>query len=187
MKENIKKYCFGISFLYVISITLLVIVNFLSVPKTIYLKDSEDNLEKFNKLKNEVNTLKESECKTIINDFIKYYEKTSYDDNVLIRDIYDIAMNESPISYYMKFTEKCDITDEEVRHKLANNAVSSSLQLDRIFVKDYFKYEITLKDEFNRMIIEPSFYNQEYIISKYEQLEIIEILIDSIKGGKVNE
>ena len=184
MKEKLKNAFLGCSVIYVISITLLVICNFLTASKTIDLKDSDDNLKKLSELKTEMNLLEESECKNLINDFIKYYEKTSYDGVVVIKDMYELVMDENLLSYYMEVDNACNVSASNINHTLANKVVASSLQMDRIFVKDFFKYEITLKDKFNRMIIEPSFYNQEYIISKYNQLEIIETLINLVKEEK---
>ena len=181
MKDNIKNTIFGISIVYSIVIIVLILINFLNSSVTIDLEDTYDNLKRLAELKTEVSNLKDSECKTAIKDFIEYYEKTSYDNNVNIKDMFHLANQESPISHYVKFSSSCDLKTHESNHSIADKTVEMALQQERIFIKNYFMYEIQIKDIFNRLFIEPSFYTQEYVISKRNQLEIIETLIELAK------
>lgn len=186
MKEKIKKQVFAISIFYSVVILFLMILNITSAVTSIELYDSEENRSKLNEYKKEIATLNQNECTTTINKIIKYYENTSYEGKVELKDIYNIE--EGFLSYFGEMKDNCNLTDEQLKkYNLSNKFISSTIHQEEIFTKYYFQYELNFSDNLNRTIIEPTLYNIEYEISKNTQLEIISILLDISKEVVVNE
>lgn len=186
MKEKIKNQVFAISIFYSVVILVLMISNITSAVTSIELYDSEENRNKLNEYKKEIATLNQNECTTTINKIVKYYENTSYNGKIELKDIYNIE--EGFLSYFGEMKDNCNITDEQLKkYNLSNKFISSTIHQEEIFTKYYFQYELNFSDNLNRTIIEPTLYNIEYEISKNTQLEIISILLDISKEVVVNE
>jgi len=186
MKEKIKNQVFAISIFYSVVILVLMISNITSAVTSIELYDSEENRNKLNEYKKEIATLNQNECTTTINKIVKYYENTSYNGKIELKDIYNIE--EGFLSYFGEMKDNCNLTDEQLKkYNLSNKFISSTIHQEEIFTKYYFQYELNFSDNLNRTIIEPTLYNIEYEISKNTQLEIISILLDISKEVVVNE
>lgn len=186
MKEKIKNQVFAISIFYSVIVIFLMISSLTSATTSVELYDSEENKTKLNEYKKEIATLNQNECTSTINKIVRYYENTSYNGKVDLKDIYNIE--EGFLSYFGEMKDNCNLTDEQLKkYNLPNKFISSTIHQEEMFTKYYFQYELNFSDILNRTIIEPSLYNTEYEISKNTQLEIISILIDISKEVVVNE
>lgn len=180
MKDKIKSQVFAISIFYSVIVIFLMISSLTSVTTSIELYDSEQNKTKLTEYKNEIATLNQNECTSTINKIVSYYENTSYNGKVKLRDIYNIE--EGFLSYFGEMKDNCHLSEEQLKkYNLSNKYISTTIHQEEMFIKYYFQYEMNLKNKSNREIIEPILNNIEYEIIKNTQLEIISILIDISK------
>ena len=189
MKEKLKFYLFASSIFYSITILLLIIFNISNSVTSIELFDSIENINKLNEYKKEVTLLEQNSCTNTINQMIDYYEQTSYNGKVNLKDIYNLGIEKSLLSFYIEIKENCDLTDKDIeKYNLPTKVLASSIQQDELLQNYYFQYELNLKDIFTRTVIEADISNTEYKISKNLQLEIIANLIElSNEEVKINE
>lgn len=187
MKERIKSYLFYFSIFYSVLIIFGMIVNFAVSVHSIELKDSEENISKVENYKRELKTIPRNECTDIIDKMITYYEETSYNGNVNLKDMYNYHLKNNFLSFYNDAKNGCKLSDETIDyHNLRMEFLSSEIPTDEIFQKYFFQYEIGLEDVLTRQMIEPLMHNIEYQISKSSQVEIIGHLIQIQKEGGVN-
>lgn len=187
MIGKLKRYIFIISITYSVLIIFFMIFNICNSVSHIELYDSEDNIQKLNILKKEINNLENNDCKLIINELVNYYEKTSYNGLIKLKDIYDVEQDKGLLSYYVKSVEKCSINESNIKkYNLPFKFLTASIQQNELLQNYYFQYELNFKDIITRYIVEPDIHNVEYKISKTLQLEIITNLIE-ISRGSINE
>lgn len=81
MKDNTRNIIavFGLAFM--LFMTFGFIFKYCTAIRTLDLRDSKDNIEKLNVYKTEINKITNEKCKNALNDFVKHYENTSYEDN----------------------------------------------------------------------------------------------------------
>lgn len=178
MKENIKKILFLSSVLFSIVIIFLTVFVFINVSSTVELRDSKENIKELEVYKKEVLKVKNNECRNEINNIIKYYEETSYDGDVSIKEMFDYGFEHSLLEYYSKVKDSCNISNDEADdNRLATKFLTASIQFDEIYQSYYYQYELGLKDYLIRDISEPSLNMVEYKINRSIILEIIDFLI----------
>ena len=184
MRKNIRSGIFFISIFYIISICFLMIMNMgLSVSK-IELYDSDENKEKLAELKEEILVLESNSCTTVIDEMIVYYEKTSYDGVVELKEMYDIENPDSMsfLNYYLKLKDNCNITDEDnEKYDFPNLFITSTIQNEAIYQRYLYQYELGLKDLYFRAIAEPNINNVEYLIRKRAEIKVISNAIEMVK------
>ncbi len=81
MKDNTRNIVavFGLAFM--LFMTFGFIFKYCTSIKTLDLRDSEDNIKKLDVYKTEINKITNDKCKNALNDFVKHYENTSFEDN----------------------------------------------------------------------------------------------------------
>ena len=179
MKENIKKMIVGSFIFYCAIIVILMLFNYSNAIVEIELSDSVENIETLNNYKNQVQLLEQNKCTNIISELIDYYEKTSYDGMVNVKEMYDFASENVFLSFFSKIKEKCSLSDEDMdKYNLPVKFISYQMPQEHLYQKNMFQYELGLNDILMRNIAEPSLIGTEYNISKKIQLEIIDNLIE---------
>jgi hypothetical protein len=179
MKDRVKSYLFYFSIIYSVLVIFGMIINYTVSVNSIELKDSEENISKINNYKDQLKQLSRNECTYLIDKMIIYYEDTSYNGHVNLKEMYSQNLKINFLSFYNDIKKTCNINDEMIdRHNLRMEFLSSEIPTDEIFQRYFFQYEIGLKDVLTRQIIEPLIHNAEYQISKAAQVEIIGHLIE---------
>lgn len=187
MKEKIKNILFSISIFYSITLIILLIFNTLNLVTEVELNDSEENKIKLNEYKEEVKSLEKNKCTDIINQIIKYYEDTSYNGKISLKEMYNYGTENNLLSYYINLKENCNLSEENIKkYDLPLKVLSASIQQDELYHRYYFQYEINIKDIFTRHVIEANLTNIEYKIRKNLELEIISNLIEISKMEEIN-
>ncbi len=179
MKENIKRVLFISSMFFSIMIVVLTILTLFNMSGTVNLSDTKDNIDELDGYKKEVLKVKNNKCRNEINNIIKYYEETSYDGDVSVKEMFDYGFEHSLLEYYSKVKESCNISNDEADdNRLATKFLTASIQFDEIYQSYYYQYELGLKDKLIRDISEPSLNMVEYKINRSLILEIIDFLIE---------
>lgn len=189
MKDSIKKILFIISIFYSLVVIVLMLVNSANVVTDIELYDTEENKVKLNQYKNELSLLEQNDCTDVVNEMIEYYEQTSYNGKVNLKEMYNKNYGKSFLSFYMDVRNKCSLTDSFIKeNKLVTKFLTETTQREELYQRYMFQYEIKIKDNFMRNIAEPDITRIEYKINKEVELEIISVLVDMLnKGGIGNE
>lgn len=133
MKKDIRTGLLFVSIFYVVAIVCLMIMNFCLSTSSIELHDSDENVKKIKELRREALALEVNKCSVVINDMITYYEKTSFDGEVKLKDIYDMLNPDSDyksfLPYYLEVKEHCGVTDEErEKYDYPNLFITSVIQ-----------------------------------------------------------
>lgn len=179
MKEKIKRIIFTVAILYSIIVVILMFYSYSTSINTMPFTDESDNINTLNKYKEDLKNIKESSCKNALNNLINHYERTSYNGKVNLKDKY---MDEDGVlKYAQAIFNDCNLK-EDVRQKIAIKTITSSIQIDEVLKELYFQYEIRIPDLNNRSIMEMSFNTIRYKINRENQLEVIEMLVDMLKG-----
>lgn len=188
MKDKIKSLIQYMLISYMIIIMILTIVNMITIKKTLELTDSSENMVKINEFKKEINDLQDSSCKTLLNEMIKAYEKTSFDGIVKYKDIYDIYWNgTSFLSFYEDIIQDCNISKEKMQSmNMPYYVLNSTSFVDNLISKKMFDYEIGIKDKFFRESAETNRIGLDYKLSKQSEIIMIENILKTI-GGNINE
>jgi hypothetical protein len=184
LKEKIKEIIFTIAILYSIVIVILMIYSYNTSINTMPFTDESDNITTLNKYKEDLKNIEESSCKTALNNLINHYERTSYNGIVNLKDKY--LDEDGVLKYAEAIFKDCSLKDD-IRQKIAIKTISSSIQIDEVLKELYFQYEIRVPDLNNRSIMEMNFNTIRYKINRENQLEVIEILVDMLKGEQEYE
>lgn len=188
MRDNVKKYLFNFLICFCICIIVLTIYNIFNFKSEIYLSSNDENNIKYNLLKERINNLDDSSCSLLLKDMISTYEKTVYNGEVKLKDIYDVYYEGSSFfPYYSLIQEKCNISKEEMENMdMPFEFTNSVTFIENIVSKYLFQYEISIKDKFSRDIAESSIIGIEYQTCKKSQLSIIEKVLNYM-GGEIDE
>lgn len=180
MKDKIKYIIFITSIIYSLIVMFLLTFNTLSLVDDVELYDAEENIIKLNNYKQKVKLLENNNCTNEINKIINYYEKTSYNGRVNLKDMYNYSMeNGTLLNHYIELKENCNLSESNIeKYNLSLKVMAASIQEDELYHKFYFQYEINIKDIFTRNIAEANLMNVEYRIKKGLELEIISNLIE---------
>ncbi len=181
MKEIVKKYIFMVSALFSIVVVCMMITSYKAAYKEISLHDTNINKVLLNKYKNELSTIKDSDCKKAVEEIVKHYEDTSYDGKVDLRDKY--FNGKSILGYTLKTFDSCNLTDEQ-KGILSSNFITSSIQFEEIVNELYFQYELSVPDSWTRSTLKPTMDNVRYRINRSSHLDLIGDLIQVLKEGK---
>lgn len=179
MKEKIKNILFGSFISYFIVIIVLMLFNYFTSVSSISLSDSEDNLKEIKEYKEEVNKLDNNDCVSVINEMIGFYEETSYDGLVNLKEMFETAVDgKSYLSFYTDIRDNCNLMSEEMNEMgYQTRIVSVAVNVDQLIQNYYFQYELSLKDIVSRQLMEFNLDNLEYQIRKKNELELIDSLI----------
>lgn len=188
MKKRMRDILFIISIVYSLAIIIFMTLTLINAKSSVELYDSEENIKKIAEYKKEVNLLPQNSCTYIIKDIIEYYEITSYNGEVNLKEMYDFSEKNSLLSFYVHVKDNCSLTDKlSNEYNLPTKFLTASIQQDELFHRYYFQYELSIKDVFTRSVMEASMTNVEYKIRKNIELDIISNLIALQKEGEVNE
>lgn len=189
MKENIKKILLCISIFYSITIIVLTSITASNLVSTVELKDTQENKTKIAEYKQQLMTLPQNNCTEVIGEIISYYNETSYEGKVNLKEMYKYDYEKSLLSYYLKTRESCKLSkQDEEKYNLPTKFITASIQKDEMYQRYYFQYELKLTDYNTRIIVEPLLTNLEYEINRTMELEIISSLIEIVgKEVAINE
>ena len=189
MKEKMKNILFSASIFYSVLIVGLMIFTFSTIKDSVELHDNDENKSRLNEYKEIVSKLEDNECKNVINDIIKYYEDTSYNGSVNLKEMYDYDGNNGLLSYYIKVKDACNVSEtEEKEYDFPTNFLSSIMYRESLYQKYYFQYELKFTDMYMRDIGEAQIHGTMYNASRNTLLDIISGLIEiSSKEESVNE
>ena len=186
MKEKLKNILFIVSSFYSMVVVIFMLIVSSNLSDTIELQDLEENKSKLNEYKQQLANLEQNSCTEVINKIIEQYEKTSYDGEVSLREMFEYDFDNSLLSYYIGVKDNCNLdSNQQEKYNLPIKFITASIQRDELYEKYYFQYELKLSDYSNRLIIEPLISNVEYQINRGMQLEIISNLIE-ISSGEVS-
>lgn len=184
MKKNIRTGLLFVSIFYIVSVVGLMIINFCLSKSNVELHDSDDNVKKIKELRQEALSLEVNSCTIVINDMITYYEKTSYDGKVNLKEMYDMLNSEniSFLEYYLQIKEHCGLTDaEREKYDYPHLFMTAVIQNEAMLQRYLYQYELGFKDLYFRMIAEPNLNNTEYLIRKRAELKAISNVIEMVK------
>lgn len=188
MKEILKKFLLTSSVFYSIMIIILMIIKIVTLVETIELVDVEENKNKIEEYKTTLATLEKNKCTETIDKIIKYYENTSYNGKVPLKEIYDYNSFKSILTYYMEVKENCNLSDEIMKeNKLPERVLTGAIAKEEVYQRYLFQYELSLPDFYMRNIGEAALTNSEYKIYRKAELEVISSLIEIISKEAVNE
>ena len=189
MKEKIKSLLFSASIFYSVFIVGLMVFTLCIMTDSVELHDSDDNKSRLSDYKEIVSKLEDNECKNVINDIIKYYEDTSYNGSVNLKEMYDYDGKNGLLSYYIKAKDACNVSQtEEKEYDFPTKFISSIMYREVIYQKYYFQYELKITDMNMRDIGEAQIHVTMYNASRNTLLDIISGLIEiSSKEESVNE
>ena len=184
VKKNIRTGLLFVSIFYIVSVVGLMIINFCLSKSNVELHDSDDNVKKIKELRQEALSLEVNSCTIVINDMITYYEKTSYDGKVNLKEMYDMLNSEniSFLDYYLQIKEHCGLTDaEREKYDYPHLFMTAVIQNEAMLQRYLYQYELGFKDLYFRMIAEPNLNNTEYLIRKRAELKAISNVIEMVK------
>lgn len=184
VKKNIRTGLLFVSIFYIVSVVGLMIINFCLSKSNVELHDSDDNVKKIKELRQEALSLEVNSCTIVINDIITYYEKTSYDGKVNLKEMYDMLNSEniSFLEYYLQIKEHCGLTDgEREKYDYPHLFMTAVIQNEAMLQRYLYQYELGFKDLYFRMIAEPNLNNTEYLIRKRAELKAISNVIEMVK------
>lgn len=189
MKEKIKSVLFSVSIFYSVLIVVLMIFTCITMTDSVELYDNDDNKSRLNNYKEMVSNMEDNECTLVIKDIIKYYEDTSYNGSVNLKEMYDYDGNNGLLSYSIKAKEGCNISEtDEKEYDLSTKFLSSIMYREGIYQRYRFQYELKFTDMYLRDIAEAYIFGTEYNISRKTILDIISSLIEiSNKGVSADE
>ena len=189
MKNKIKNLLFSLSIFYSVFIVGLMIFTFSTMTDSVELYDNDDNKVKLNNYKEIVSNMEDNECKKVINDIIKYYEDTSYNGSVNLKEMYDYDGKNGLLSYHIKAKDACNVSEaDEKEYDFPTKFISSIMYREVLYQKYYFQYELKFTDMYMRDIGEASIHGTMYNTSRNTVLDIISGLIEiSSKEESVNE
>lgn len=184
MKDKVKDGIFIISMFYSVVIVVLMFYAYFNTNNVLEIVTSDNDKayfdEQIKKYKDDLNSIESRECQNEISKLITYFEKTTYNGKVNLRDKY--FEDESFMTYVQDTFVKCNIPTEEQK-TMGLKAVNSSALFEGEIQKYRFQYEIRIPDIAMRKTIEPSMSNTAYSLSKYSELEFIKDAIELSKEG----
>ena len=185
MRNKLKVFMFNSFLFYVIFIVILFIVNTINFTHEIELTNSDENNLKIIELKERINHLENSSCKSLLVEMSNLYEETSYDGNIELTDFYNKYFdNKSFLSFYGRIENECNIGNEEKKSMdLHKETLNSILYIENLLNKYMFQYEINFTDYYMHEIGESNIINLQYQLSKSSELNIIERILDYIGGS----
>ncbi len=159
------------------------IVNISLSSSSVELHDDKENIKKLNTLKQEVLLLEDNSCSNVVNELIKYYEKTSYDGMVNLKELYDSKIDNSGfLGYYTDLKDSCNLTEEDNdKYSFSDLFITTTIQNEEIYQRYLYQYELGVKDLYFRSVVEPNLNNTEYRIRKKSELKIISNVIEMVK------
>lgn len=179
MKEKIKSVLFGASIFYSVLIVGLMVFTFSTMTYRVELYDNNENKGRLNNYKEIVSNMEENKCTLVIKDIIKYYEDTSYNGKVNLKEMYDYDGENGLLSYSIKAKDACNVSyADEKEYDLSTKFLSSIMYREGIYQRYGFQYELKFTDMYLRGIAEASIYSTEYHISRKTILDIISSLIE---------
>ena len=188
MKEKIKNVLFSASIFYTVFIVGLMVFTLCIMTDSVELHDSDDNKSRLSDYKEIVSKLEDNECKNVINDIIKYYEDTSYNGSVNLKEMYDYDGKNGLLFYYTKAKDACNIGEtDEKEYDFPTKFISSIMYREVIYQKYYFQYELKFTDMYVRDIAEAHVHKTMYIASRNTILDIISGLIEISSGEASDE
>lgn len=179
MKEKMKNILFSASIFYSVIIVGLMIFTFCTMTDSVELYDNNENKGRLNNYKEIVSNMEDNECTLVIKEIIKYYEDTSYNGKVNLKEMYDYDGENGLLSYYIKVKDACNLSDaDEKEYDFPTKFLSSIMYREGIYQRYGFQYELKFTDMYLRDIAEASIYSTEYHISRKTILDIISSLIE---------
>ena len=170
-----------------IVVVFFIILSFFNTKRTIEINDTEINKNRLISLKEEANNLTEGSCKELINEYISYIDKSTFEGTTKLSEINNHLFY--PIlTYYNTSQEKCGFTEEELKESYVPEYLISQLSLsENLIDKYYFSYELTLKDKY-RNDVEPDVNSMTYSSIRFNQLQVLEAFINLAKEREgINE
>ena len=188
MKEKIKNALIPIGIIYMVVIIILSLISYHNAKGKISLSLGNNYKESMNTYKEEANKINNKECKNYVNNLINYVDKTNYEGEVLVKDLFNrvFISNDFLLSYYLKGIESCSLLTKEKaeEYNLPNLFMTASLMDDAILSKYTTQYEILIKDNLIREIVLPDLTSSENSIKQKTELMIIKNIIQIIKEGE---
>ena len=180
MKEKIKLMLLGAFIFYTITIITLIIYNGKSINKTIEFPNNEEYTETLNTYKQQLST---------INNLINYYEKTNY-TTITYKEYYNQMIKEQTptlLSQFPTIKKACSLNEQTInKYNFIFLFLTGSIQFDEILQNKYYNYELSIKDNYFRQIVEPNLIPYEYNTNRKSILIIISNLIEISKKEASN-
>lgn len=176
MKNLIQKIIFNFTIVYIIIFSILTINNLIQIEDKLNTTPNYP-IEKLKTLKAKINLLDNNECNQSIKDLYNASNTLMFNKTTTLKEFYEIVTNNSIISNYFEVTQNCNLT-EELKNELTPKVVSATMVYEELREKYFYQHEITIEDKFYRLIAEANTTNSKLQTGKYQEIEIIEKLIE---------
>jgi len=189
MKEKIKNILYGGSVFYTITVIILMLISLLNSVTTLELNDNKERKLQITQYKQEILTMENKECATVINNMIDFYEKTSYTGEVKLKDMYNYFINDVDgyLHFYGEVRDNCNLKEEDMKDNyLPSKFVNISVGIGKLLNTYDFQYELSIKDYLSHQSMDIETLNLEYGIRKSNELEIISTVIKLSKERNEN-
>lgn len=189
MKEKIKLMLLGAFIFYTITIITLIIYNGKSINKTIEFPSNEEYTETLNTYKQQLSTMEKNTCTNAISNLINYYEKTNY-TTITYKEYYNQMIKEQTptlLSQFPTIKKACNLNEQTInKYNFDFLFLTGTIQFDEILQNKYYNYELSIKDNYFRQIVEPNLIPYEYNTNRKSILIIISNLIEISKKEASN-
>ena len=176
MKNLIQKIIFNFTIVYITIFSILTINNLIQIEDKLNTTPNYP-IENLKTLKKKIDLLDNNECNQSIKDLYNASNTLMFNKTTKLKSFYETVNNNSIISNYFKVTQKCNLTDE-LKEELAPKVISAAMVYEELREKYFYQYEITIEDKLYREITETNLTNSKLQSGKYQEIEIIEKLIE---------
>ena len=168
-----------------IVIVIFIVLSFFNTKQTIEVYKNDKIEEKFDDLRQRVNSMEENECKDYLNTYISYISKMPIEGEIKLKDLYDYFSNYSILGLYEDAQNKCHISIEELdEYGIAGKYLSVMALSNNLINKYMFTYELNLKDEL-RVLTESNIDSINFTSIRYNQVEILNNYVTLIESKEV--
>ena len=187
MKNKVKSIVLSLSFFYMITIIILMMITYCNMKENIELSSNDGYKNELNEYREMVNILKNSRCKNYMNTLMDKVEKDISTNKISLREYYEsINSDDNLLSYYVKAKDDCiSITNEKMQEmNMPIKFLTSSIFGDEMFRDYIYQYELSILDKKTRDINAANLIPVENNIKVNNELNIIKELIENIDWEK---
>ena len=168
--------------LITIFISSLIFIPF-NKKELIAVKPLDSYTTKVTTLRNDIDELKESACKTSLNNMLTRINETNFTDSVSLEEYYNSYYKDGIpfIQLFEDIVNECELEETE---DIYLEVLKQSLFPDMIKERYLLSHELILKDYSTRKILTKQNTEKGTFITKTLELEILKSLISEVKDEK---
>jgi hypothetical protein len=179
--KKLKEYVFIISITYMIFILVLIVLLFIYRRPYVTLVTPERVNGDFNNLQVKIDKLKDSECKTELNNLLKYYKDNSFNGKVILNKLYDFVNGLDTVKVASSINDKCGFSIElNEKYGIGNKYMSMMVIQDKLITTYLYQYELGFIDEAS-IDFDNGMSKYSYNILKYNEVELVEDYLNMLE------